>query len=128
MATAPTPGVGRRSQETKTNKAILQITLKGETKLIAPNNLPFAVNVKIRKACGGMPLLAFWNGETAIGEDSLQVLWWAARLVNGEPNLTLDTCLEEWPEDLSAEEIAVKALGDEDQAEIVEAAGENPES
>lgn len=131
MATAPRPGASKRAEATKSARRVLKISVRGESRLIAPNNVPFPIGVKIRKACGGLPLSAFWNGETSVDEDSLKVLWWAARMVGGEHGLSRETVFEEWPEDLTAEDLEVKVVG-EDGEEITEdeaeAIGDSPES
>jgi hypothetical protein len=129
MANAARPGVGKRAEAAKAARRVLRVSVRGESRLIAPNNVPFPIAVRIRKACGGLPLSAFWNGEATVDEDSLKVLWWAARMVSGEHGLSLDTVLEEWPEDLAADDLEVKVVGEdgEDVTDVQEI-GDSPES
>jgi hypothetical protein len=129
MATAPRPGASKRAEAAKAARRVLKIRVGDESRLIAPNNVPFPIAMRIRKACAGLPLSAFWNGEATVDEDSLKVLWWAARMVSGEHGLSLDTVLGEWPEDLTADDLEVAVVGEngEDIADVEEI-GDNPES
>ena len=108
MATAPRPGAGRRQKATEAAQRVLRITVCGETRTLAPDNLPFSEQVAVRKACGGLPFSAFWGDGPTVGVDSLQVMWWLARRANGEPSLQLATVLEEWPETLNPDDFAVE--------------------
>tara|TARA_R110000868_G_C10899162_1_gene764198 strand:+ start:346 stop:711 length:366 start_codon:yes stop_codon:yes gene_type:complete len=101
MATAPRPGVAKRQAATQAAQRVLRITVKGETFSLCPENVPFHEQIAVRKACGGLPLSSFWGGGTVIAEDSLQVLFWLARRAGGEPSLSLQTVLAEWPSPLN---------------------------
>ena len=116
MATAPRPGAGRRKAATEAAQRVLRVTICGDTRTLAVDNIPFREQVEVRKACGGLPFSAFWGGSDTIGEDSLQVLWWLARRANGEPNLALRVVLEEWPRPLTPDVFEVELVepGDED--------------
>ena len=107
MPLAPTPGVGRRIEQANAAATILTITIRGETHTLAPNNLALTERLIVRKATGGLSFESFWNGEQTIGLDSLQVLWWLARRGGGEWQLTLTRAVEDWPADLSIDEIEV---------------------
>ena len=108
MANAPRPGAGKRAQARKAAQRILRITVCGETRTLAPDNLPFSEQVAVRKACGGLPFSAFWGEGPTIAEDSLQIMWWLARRANGEPSLQLATVLDEWPEVLNPDDFTVE--------------------
>lgn len=110
MATAPRPGAGRRKAAQQAAQRVLRVTISGDTRTLAPDNIPFAEQVAVRKACGGLPFSAFWGGGDLIGEDSLQVLWWLARRANGEPNLQLRTVLDEWPNPLQPDDFQVELV------------------
>lgn len=101
MATAPRPGAGKRRAATQAAQRVLRITLKGETFSICPDNIRFSEQVAVRKACGGLPISSFWGGDTVIAEDSLQIMFWLARRASGEPSLSLQTVLNEWPSPLN---------------------------
>lgn len=117
MATAPRPGAGRRQQATQAAQRVLRITVCGETRTLAPDNLPFDEQIAVRKSCGGLPFSAFWGGESTVGLDSLQIMWWLARRANGEPRLALATVLEEWPETLNPDDFSVE-LDEPDEEDI----------
>ena len=108
MAQAPRPGAGKRATRQKDAQRVLRITVCGDTRHLCPDNLPFDEQVAVRKACGGLPFSTFWGGGAAIGEDSLQVMWWLARRASGEPNLQLATVLNEWPEVLNPDDFNVE--------------------
>lgn len=107
MATAPRPGTGRRRQATQQAQRVLRITVSGETYAFCPDNIPFAEQIAVRKACGGLPFSAFWGGELTVGVDSLQIMFWLARRASGEPNLQLQTILDEWPDTLDPADFEV---------------------
>lgn len=106
MAKAPRPGAGKRVTAARAAQTIMRIRLLDQTLEFAPDNIPFAVRARLRKQTGGLPFSAYWAGEAAIDTDSLQVCWWVARMVNGEPGLPLAAVLDEWPDtlDLSNED------------------------
>lgn len=111
MATAPRPGVGARNDAVTAAQTVMTITIKrpifhdgrpvAETHTIAPGNLPMRERLICRKATG-LPLSAFW-AEDRIDLDSLVVLWWLARRLNGEATLTFDQAAADWPNDLDPE-------------------------
>lgn len=111
MAQAPRPGVGKRADAAAQAQKVMTITVKrpihhegrqvDETHTVAPGNLPMRERIICRKATG-LPLSAFW-AEDRIDVDSLVVLWWLARRMNGEATLTFDAAADEWPTDLDVE-------------------------
>ena len=117
MASAPRPGAGRRAAQKQQAQRVLRITVKGDTATLCPDNLPFGEQIAVRKACGGLPFSAFWGGESVIGEDSLQIMWWLARRSSGEPTLQLSTVLAEWPEVLNPDDFDVK-LDEPDEGDL----------
>jgi hypothetical protein len=114
MAKAPTPGVSRRAEAVDAAKQITRITVKGETLDVAIGNLPMTIKNRVRKQCDGLPLSAFWSSSSSIDEDSLIVLWWVARMVNGENALTLQAVEESWPDDLTADDLAMEVVNVDD--------------
>lgn len=113
MAQAPRPGVGARQQAAANAKVILRLTVQDKSLDLMPNNLSFEEHTRIRKQTGGIPFETYWNGEAAIGIDSVVVLWWLARRANGEQKLSLDETWREWqdlqlgPGDVNLEQIIV---------------------
>lgn len=111
MASAPTPGVGRRQEEVKAAKQVATLTVKGETHTLALNNIPIRERAAVRKATG-LPLEHFFGGvqgnSDLVGLDSFQIMWWLARRADGEPNLTLEQVEAEWPEGLSDSDVELK--------------------
>lgn len=108
MAQAPAPGTGTQKESFSAARTTVTITIRGEEHTIAPLNLPLQEVLVFRKATGGLSIESFWNGETAIGIDSVKVLWWLARRASGEFGLTLERTWAEWPEDLDPSEIDVQ--------------------
>lgn len=107
MVQAPAPGVGAHKEAAVTAKLIVTITLRGETKRIAPFNLPLGESLAFRKATGGFSVESFWAGGTAIGRDSVKMLWWLARRADGEPQLTLEDAWGDFPDDLGPDDLTV---------------------
>lgn len=103
MAKAPIPGVSARAAASDAAKRTMTITLEGQPPVVVtPGNVPFGERLAVRKATG-IPYEAFLGGEDKIGLDSVQVLWWLGRRASGEPGLTFDAALAEWP-DLTTED------------------------
>ena len=119
MVSAPTPGVGKRKEAASAAATVMTITIRGHSWQIAPGNLPFAERGAVRKATGGLPIESYWDGNLSVGIDSIQVLWWLARRASGEPGLGLDAALDDWPSDLTEDDIGV---------EITEPDETNPEA
>lgn len=115
MATAPTPGIARRQDAVDAAKKVMRITIRDTTLDVAIGNLPFKVKNRVRKQCDGLPLSAYWGGEAVIDEDSLKVLWWVARIMNGENALTLDAVIDTWPADLGPDDIDVELVDPDDE-------------
>lgn len=112
---APRPG---QSDEVAAAKSIVRITIKGDTHAF-PTDLSFDDRAQVRRQTGGIPFESYWSGELAIGLDSVQVMWWLARKLDGEPNLLLRTVLETWPAELTEDDIAVDEITlDEDNPEV----------
>ena len=103
MAQAPAPGVGAQREATKAAQLIVTITVRGESVSVAPFNLPLQEALVFRKATGGLSIESFWNGETAMGLDSVKTMWWLGRRAAGEWQLTLEKAWDEWPADLDLE-------------------------
>ncbi len=120
-AQAPKPGARQRAEaQAAADEALEQIltfTLRrevvvgrGENRRVLPESHTLAVNlltmadkIAVRKATG-LPFEAFW-GESAVGEDSLVVLWWLARRKNGEALLSFQEAATQWPTGVDADEI-----------------------
>lgn len=129
MATAPRPGVSGRATQQTADQTVMTITIKrpiyhdqrlvADTHTIAPGNLPMRERVICRKATG-LPLAAFW-AEDRIDVDSLMVLWWLARRMNGESTLTFDQAADQWPTDLDGDEIDVTTNDPDPEADDPEA-------
>lgn len=103
MAQAPRPGVAKRKEAQQQAARVLRVTVDGVTVQLCPDNLPLEHRVAVRKACGGLPLSAFWSDGLAVDVDSLMILFWLGRRVSGEPGLSLSTVEKEWPQTLSPE-------------------------
>lgn len=116
MATAPRPGVGRRKQQANNARQVARMRVGDEWRTLAVGSIPFQERAMVRKATG-LPIESFLGGETSIGLDSLQVLWWLAGRAN-DPFLTLDRMLEDWPESLGPDDFEVEMVeGDDDSPE-----------
>lgn len=107
MTSAPMPGAGKAQAQVAAAQMIVSITLRGDTKRIAPFNLPLGESLAFRKATGGLSVESFWSGSTAIGSDSVKMLWWLARRADGESRLTLEEAWADWPADLAPDELTV---------------------
>lgn len=115
MAQAPRPGVSARADDVAAAQQVITLTihrpihtadgrLVDETHRLAINNIPIRERVICRKATG-LPLAAYWSGEDRIDLDSVVVLWWIARRMNGEATLTFDQAADQFPLDLGIDEI-----------------------
>ena len=96
MGLAPDPRTLDQPEQTAAAKQFITITIRGTSYVLSPNNIPLSEKLIVRKATGGFPWEAFWNGEAMIGEDSVIIAWWLARRGAGEFNLTLTKAGEEW--------------------------------
>jgi hypothetical protein len=110
VATAPTPGVGRRADTAAAAKRVLviKLTWTGTTHRIAVNNVPLDHRMAVRKATN-MPLTAFIGGEDAIDIDSIAVLVWVSRRVGGEGSLSWQQFKRDWPDEIGEDDIEVWA-------------------
>jgi hypothetical protein len=110
VATAPTPGVGRRADTAAAAKRVLVIKLvwTGTTHRLAVNNVPLDHRMAVRKATN-MPLTAFIGGEDAIDIDSIAVLVWVSRRVGGEGSLSWQQFKRDWPDEIGEDDIEVWA-------------------
>jgi len=106
MASAPTPGVGARADAAAAAKQMMTITIQGRSLPFAFGNIPIKERAIVRKETG-LAFEAYWAGETSIGMDSIQVLWWLARRASGEWQLTLTNVVDEWPDDLTEDDIEI---------------------
>ena len=95
---APKPGQRRHDEAAAAATMTMHVTVHDKVLSFCPNALPFAVRAKIRKSTGGLPFEVFWNGENAVGEDSLMVMLLAARLVNDEAGASIAEIEAEWPD------------------------------
>ena len=131
MAKAPTPGVSKRADDIEAAQQIITITIKrpiatadgrtvDPTHTLAINNIPIRERVICRKATG-LPMAAYWSGEDRIDLDSVVVLWWMARRLNGEVTLTWDQACDQFPLDLSLDEIEMEANEPDAEADEPEA-------
>ncbi|CAB5217883.1 hypothetical protein UFOVP209_27 [uncultured Caudovirales phage] len=96
---------------------VMTITLRGIDYRLAIGNVPIAEKMIVRKATG-LPFEAFLT-EGQIGSDSVAVLWWLARRADGEIGLTWTQAANEWPSDLTADDLEVTmedASGDDPEA------------
>lgn len=130
-ARAPRPGANRRTEQTAADQVILTLTIKREIQVgqgrtlpeshtLAVNNLPMRERLICRKATG-IPFGEFW-GEGKIDLDSVVVLWWLARRMNGEAALTFDLAAEQWPDDLDIEtELELETNEPDEEADDPEA-------
>ncbi len=121
MAKAPTPGVSKRADELEAAQQVITITIKrpihtADGRLVDPthtlgiNNIPIRERVICRKATG-LPMAAYWSGEDRIDLDSVVVLWWMARRLNGEFTLTWEQACDQFPLDLGVDEIEMEMEG-----------------
>jgi hypothetical protein len=119
-AQAPRPGVTQRKEEGAAARQVMTIRIRDEVRTIALGLIPIKEKLLVRKATG-LPFDAFYSGEDSFGEDSLVVLWWLAGRANGDPFLTFTKAAEEWPADLSEEDIEVSVDEPDEQAADPEA-------
>lgn len=103
MATAPTPGVGRRNQENTDATKRTVISFRGESYTITPSTLPFKIRNLVRRRTG-QPV-EYW-GNPPIVIDNVFILVWVARLQAGE-ELDVDDAEGDFPWDLEAGEIEI---------------------
>lgn len=130
MAKAPRPGVSTRADELEAAQTVMTLVVKRpittesgrlipERHAIAINNVPMRERIICRKATG-LPLAAFW-AEDRIDVDSIMVLWWMARRLNGEAALTFDQAAEQWPMDLSEDDLDIELDEPDDEDDSPEA-------
>lgn len=131
MATAPRPGVSKRAEELAESQQLITIEIRRDlthqgrpierVHRIGIANLPMRERIICRKATG-LPLTAFWASEEQIDLDSIVVLWWMARRMNGEATLTFDQAIADWPDDLDIEtELEIYEGEPDDEADDPEA-------
>jgi hypothetical protein len=97
----------------------MTITIRGESKRLAINNVPLSERLVVRKATG-LPFESF-VGEDRIGLDSIMVLWWLARRGEGEVMLTLTAAEADFPTDLEADDLDVSIDEPDPEADDPEA-------
>lgn len=99
MATAPTPGVGRRITEAADVRQALDrvvtITRGDQALSFSLADLGPRDDFACRKATGFNVTTLISSEEIGAGE--VLALWWLARRHNGEPDLTFTTVLDEFP-------------------------------
>lgn len=96
---------------------VMTITVRGVDYRIAPGNIPMQEKLIVRKATG-LPLESF-SLEGQVGEDTIAVFWWLARRAEGEVGLTFTQAMNEWPTDLTADDLSVS---------VDDPSGEDPEA
>ena len=94
-AKAPKPGQRAHDEALAASVLTIHVEVKGERLAFCPNAVPFNVLAAVRKATGGLPWKTYWDGENAVDEDSLMLMWFVARLVNGE-RVTMPQVEREW--------------------------------
>lgn len=107
MATAPTPGVGRRE---KNQRAGIRISDGDRTLVLWLGNLGPRDDRMVRKESGF--ILPELIGADKFDSYSLCVMWWITRVRNGD-RVTLDQVLDEYPTHADLEKFTVEALDDE---------------
>lgn len=114
MAQALEPGSRRRAEESAETAAavnrvlVIRLGWSEETHRIAVNNVSLDHRMAVRKATG-LPLTAFIGGENAIDVDSIAVLVWVSRRINGTPSLSWKQFERSWPDTLTEDDIEVWA-------------------
>jgi hypothetical protein len=108
LATAPTPGVSRRADAAETVQRIVTITLAwtGETHRLALNNVPLDHRMAVRKQTG-MAFNAYTGGPDSIDVDSIAVLVWVSKRMNGQPALSWAQFARSWPTEIAPGSIDV---------------------
>lgn len=96
----------------------LRLRVRDNTFDVEPAGLlPIKDKIAVR-AQTGLPYEAYLQGGS-VGEDSLVVLWWLGRR-QSEPALSFDQAVQQWPDDLTADDIDleyVNVAGDVDRPE-----------
>lgn len=106
---APRPGAARAKKEAARR---LRIRIRDEELTFSPQ-ITIQEKFAVRRATG-MPWDAFTGLlETSFGEDTLVVFWWLAKRQNGEPNLPMLKVQQDWPDDLTSEDLDVDWVDDE---------------
>lgn len=125
MAKAPRPGVSRRADAVNAAQTVLRITIRGKSWDFCPNNLTITERGQVRKQTGGMAFETYWDGQTAIGLDSVIILWWLARRASGEPDLALTVAEADFLafDNLTADDLSVEQIDDVADEELAD----NPE-
>lgn len=99
MATAPTPGVGKRMAQSDALKTALaqRVTIAQGDRVLSFSlgDLGPRDDLACRKATG-WNVAELLNAEQVGGLEVLGI-WWLARRQNGEPALTFDEVLDEFP-------------------------------
>ena len=96
MASAPTPGAADRAAAVR---ASLTVTVRGETRVLYPNNMTMELRVAIRKQTG----LPFQTWMDQMDLDSLCVIWWLAGVQSGSEarSYSFPQAVAQWPDDLT---------------------------
>lgn len=107
MATAPTPGVSRRSEAQRT---ALKIKCDDGEWTLHMSDLGPRDDIEARKATG-LPVTPYFNDER-FGMDSLLIIMWIARRKAGEPRLRFDDVMDEFPtyESLTEKHVEIEAV------------------
>jgi hypothetical protein len=92
MATAPTPGVGKRKAQAAEAVKLLKMVYDGIELPLAWQNL----SMKDKRDCKVQTGATLERWLDDIGDVTFVVLWWLARRVNGEPHLSYLVCENEF--------------------------------
>lgn len=105
MASAPTPGVGRRNAQARSAQKVATITVKGETYRLAVGSVPIGEKLVVLRETG-MAFDQLIGDSNKIGEVSVAVLFWLAKRANGQRSLSWAQVAEEWPTDLTEDDVS----------------------
>lgn len=112
LAKAARPGASRRAEEADASTRVLVIHLTctdpEETHRIAVGNVPLEQRLAVRKATG-MPFGQFVGGPDSIDVDSIAVMVWLAKRLNGFPQLAWQSFQRSWPDEIGEGDIEVWA-------------------
>lgn len=100
----------------------LTMTVKGTEYRLALDNIPVQTKFLVRQSTG-FPYESFVDRG---GEDSMVVMWWLARYLDGETKLTLAKALDDWSVlELGADDVEVEI---DDGLPAAEQGSDSPQS
>jgi hypothetical protein len=96
MGKPPRPGVSKRASQAAAVQIVTAIKLNwcDEVHRIATRNVPMRQRMEVREQVG-LTLPTIMKG---FDSDTLAVLVWLAKRMNGQPTLTWDVFLLDWPD------------------------------